>query len=654
MKMQSFTLLALFGVAAASFAWGQSPSGSASPAAAPAEQSPIPAYHTDIPPAQRRVFFGEMHLHTQMSFDAWTFGTRTTPDQAYKFGKGLPITVNGVTAQRAWPLDFMAVTDHSEFMGAIAQLNDPDSEFSKTETGQQIRAGGLRSFRVLAAQLHVKPTPTDLANAAKASHAWDVQMKATQDNYEPGKFTTLLAYEWTGSSPQGGNLHRNVFFSSDKAPPPFSSSDSNIAEDLWDYLDSVRARGIDAIAIPHNGNASGGAMYDWNTYRGNKPMDEAYVQRRAMEEPLTEIVQNKGQSDTVPELSPNDEFANFEIYDHLIAQPTKLSAAHGSYIREAFGRGLVIESKVGANPYKYGVVGASDFHNGLSASDENAFAGGAFGIDPKTMSPSAAVAKHTLTLGTPPLELDADAASSPEPVIPAANKDRPVRGTALENSGSGLTGLWAEENDRGAIFAALKRKETFATSGTRIRVRVFGGWGFEPKIIQDRDWVGRAYAEGVPMGSDLPAKPAEAHAPRFILQAAKDPDGANLDRIQIIKLWLDGGTYKEKIFDVALSGKRRIDRKTGKAAAVGNTVDLKNGTYRNTIGAAEFTTVWSDPEFDVTKPAVYYTRTLEIPTPRWSTLLAVRNGLPIPQGIPPTIQERAWTSPIWYTPVKTD
>ncbi len=413
----------------------------------------------------------------------------------------------------------------------------------------------------------------------------------------------------------------------------------------------MRARGIDAIAIPHNANASGGAMYDWNTYRGHKPMDEAYVQRRAMEEPLTEIVQNKGQSDTVPELSPNDEFANFEIYDHLIAQPDQAQRrAWQLYPRGARPwarhRGECRRQSVQIRRRR-----RLRHHNGLSTSDENAFAGGAFGIDPKTMLPSPAAAKRTLTLGSPPIELDADGASNPAPVVPEANKDRPVRGTALENSSGGLTGLWAEENTREAIFAALKRKETFATSGTRIRVRAFGGWGFQPGTIQDGNWVAQAYAQGAPMGSDLPAKPAGAKAPSFILEAAKDPDGANLDRVQVIKLWLDGGTYKEKIFDVALSGNRHVGR-TGKAPAVGNTVDLKTGTYSNTIGAAEFTAVWSDPEFDPAKPAVYYTRTLEIPTPRWSTLLAVKRGLDIPQGVPPTIQERAWTSPIWYTPAK--
>jgi hypothetical protein len=353
------------------------------------------------------------------------------------------------------------------------------------------------------------------------------------------------------------------------------------------------------------------------------------------------MVQTKGQSDTVPELSPTDEFANFEIWDHLLTSSSVKSNPNGSYIRQAYGRGLVIQSRVGANPYKYGVVGGSDIHNGLSASDESAVASGSSGLDPNTMLPRGDAAKNALGIIKHPSRIDFGAVQ--------ANRPRANENT-LEWSSPGITGVWAEENTRNAIFAALKRKETFATSGTRIRVRMFGGWNFDPKMIDSGDWVSKAYAEGVAMGSDLPAKPVSAGAPTFVFQAVKDPDGANLDRIQVIKLWLDGSGYKEKLFDVALSSNRKDDPETGRAVPVGNTVNLKTGTYRNTIGAAVLTAVWQDPEFDPTKPAVYYARTLEIPTPRWSTLLAVKNNLPIPAGVPATFQERAWTSPIWFTP----
>jgi hypothetical protein len=431
-----------------------------------------------------------------------------------------------------------------------------------------------------------------------------------------------------------------VIFKGDKAPLPFTSGDSPKPEDLWTYLETNRANGVEAIAIPHNGNVSGGLMYDWNNSDG-RPIDEAYAQRRALNEPLTEIVQNKGQSETVPELSSSDEFANFEIFDHLLTHPEEKSKANGSYIRQAWGRGLVIQQKVGVNPYKMGVVGAADFHNGLSASDESAFAGGPFGIDPKTALPSREEAKHRLHLVPTPSLIDEQAEATG-----AAHMDED--NTIF--SSSGLTGVWAERNDRDSIFAALKRKETFATSGTRMRVRVFGGWGFGADAMSKPGWVANAYAVGAPMGADLPARPAAAKAPSFIIQAAKAPDSGNLDRIQVVKVWLEGSDYKEKVFNVALSGGRKADPKTGRAPAVGDTVDLKTGRYTNTIGAPTLQTVWRDPEFEAGKAAVYYVRVLEIPTPRWTTLLAIKRHLPFAQGRAKTIQERAYASPIWYTP----
>jgi hypothetical protein len=508
------------------------------------------------------------------------------------------------------------------------------------------------AFLFVARARQAKKALQGLHMADVMRNAWDVEVKAANDNYEPGKFTTFIAYEWSakvtdkqnpGSTAPVGTIHRNVFFNSDHAPMPFSSNDSENPEDLWSYLEKTRAQGIDVIAIPHNGNLSGGMMYDWNDSYG-RAIDETYAQRRALNEPLTEIVQNKGQSDTVPQLSPSDEFANFEIYDRLLTSSTFKSKPDGSYIRQAFGRGLVIQSKVGVNPFKYGVVGASDIHNGLSASDEDAMASGPFGIDPHTMLPTGDAAKRALGYIKTPVPTDPDANTT-------SGGDKYI--DVLKFSSPGITGVWAEENTRNAIFAALKRRETFATSGTRIRVRMFAGWNFDSRMLNYGDWVGRAYAGGVPMGGDLPAKPASASAPRFILQAVKDPDGANLDRIQIIKIWLEGGDYKEKLFDVALSGNRRDNPKTGRAPRVGNTVNLKTGAYRNTIGAAVLTAIWQDPAFDPAKPAVYYARTLEIPTPRWSTLLAIRNRLPIPKDAAATIQERAWTSPIWYTPMKS-
>ena len=658
MKTRYVLLASALAMTSAAIALAQNatypPAASAPTAMAETPTAPTATYHSALPAAQRRAFFGELHLHTAMSLDAWALGTKVTPDQAYRFAKGETVMVpavqvareeglqtnSDVPAKRAWPLDFTAVTDHSEQMGLLIQLDDPNNVVAKTDVGQKVLKNPMSAFYFLRGPNRSEQAIASLNAPAALKHAWEVEVNAANDNYMPGKFTTFIAYEWSSMNQGKYNLHRNVFFNSDHAPLPFTSNQSGRPEDLWTYLEKTRTGGIDVIAIPHNGNASGGLMYDWNDSDG-RPIDEHYAQRRALNEPLTEIVQNKGQSDTIPALSPNDEFANFEVFDHLLTWPNIKGKVDGSYIRQALGRGLVIESKVGANPCKYGVVGASDIHNGLSASDENAMASSPFGIDPHTMLPHGDAAKRALDMIKTPALIDTDAAINHAP---------PTMEQNLLFSGAGITGVWAEENTRNSIFAALKRKETFATSGTRIRLRMFGGWNFDPKMTDDGNWVATAYATGVPMGGDLPARPTNAAAPAFVLQAVKDPDGANLDRIQIIKLWLENGTYKEKIFDVALSGERHDNPATGKAPAVGNTVNLKTGAYRNTIGAAVLTAVWQDPQFDAKTPAVYYARALEIPTPRWSTLLAIKNKLPIPKTAAATIQERAWTSPIWFTP----
>ncbi|HEY3949006.1 DUF3604 domain-containing protein [Phenylobacterium sp.] len=623
------------------------PAGGPSRAHAAGAEPPTPpgeTYRSPVAPEKRRVFFGELHLHTTMSLDAWTYGTKVTPDQAYKFARGEPvivpavqvkneegITSGDVSARRAWPLDFAAVTDHSEYLGAMHQLDDPQSAFSKSATGQAIqsyandleRRGnvGQAIGRTGAAGRQA------VRDATAASNGWAVEMKAANDNYRPGTFTTFVAYEWSARGDAGGTMHRNVIFNAAQAPSPFTADDSNKPEALWKYLEATRAKGIDVIAIPHNSNLSRGHDFDWNMSDG-RPIDESYALERAANEPLVEMGQHKGTSETRPELSMEDEFANFELVDAVRGE-------HGSYVREAYGRGLIIQSKVGANPFKMGVVGGSDIHNGLSVSDESAYAGsGPYGIDPKTMLPAREVAEKAM--------------SSRER---GAAREEGGKFHPVQFSPGSLTGVWAEENTRNAIFAALKRKETFATSGTRIRLRMFGGWGFDPAAIRRADWVKSAYASGVPMGSDLPARPQAAKAPRFVLQAMKDPAGANLDRIQVIKVWLKpDGTYGEKVFDAVLSGGRKVDPKSGKAPAIGDTVDLKTATYRNSIGAASLATVWQDPEFDPRTAAVYYARALEIPTPRWSTILAVKEKLPLPTAVPATIQERAWSSPIWFTP----
>jgi hypothetical protein len=432
-----------------------------------------------------------------------------------------------------------------------------------------------------------------------------VEIRAANANYQPGRFTTLIGYEWTATPGRGVHMHRNVIFAGDTAPAPFTSVDSNRPQDLWAYMEGVRRQGVQVLAIPHNSNLSDGRDFDWNDLTG-KPIDARYALMQALNEPLVEIAQTKGTSETTPQLSPNDEFAGFEIMDRIYAGETE-AKQHGSYVREGYGRGLVLQSRLGANPFRMGVVGGSDIHNGLSVSDEAAATASSNGLDVKTMSPARGPLRQALGMN--------------EGVGVRPNGQR--ENDPLQFASAGITGVWAEENTRAAIFAALRRKETFATSGTRIRVRMFGGWDFSPALLRGADWVRTAYARGAAMGSDLPARAAAAASPSFVVQAMKDASGAKLDRVQIVKLWLAGETYREKVFDVALGGG---------------------------AGAVTLQTVWRDPEFDAQVPAVYYARVIEKPTPRWTTQLARRNNLPPPKGAPQTIQERAWTSPIWYTP----
>jgi hypothetical protein len=663
MRTQTLLILSLLAMAIAVRGGAAS---AAAPQATPARSA------ANAAPESRRAFFGQLHIHTQASYDAWAMGTKLTPAQAYAFARGDTVQVpasqlllqqglssaGSVAAKRAWPLDFMAVTDHAENLGVMASLDAPGSSFARTALGQHLlKAPAYAQFARVAAELGIDPPlPPEWNDTQVVSDTWEMEKRAARDYNQPGVFTTFVAFEWT-AMPNGRNLHRNVIFAGADAPPPFGANQSKRPEDLWTYLESVRARGEEVIAIPHNGNASGGLMYDWNDSDG-RPIDEAYAQRRATNEPLTEIIQIKGQSETHPQLSPNDEFANFEIFDHLLPSLSTRSEPNGSYIRQAYGRGLVIESRIGVNPYKYGLVGGSDVHNGLENSDERATVGGdTGGIDPRTMLPQGDTAKGMIGLTTPTTYWDLITGTPLEKALKVKPREEKTpeerladQRSVVEMGSGGLTGVWAEENTRASLFAALKRKETFATSGTRIRVRMFGGWGFDRALLRRADWLRRAYRTGAPMGGDLPARPATAGAPTFIVQASKDPDGANLDRIQIVKLWLSGGSYQEKIYDVALSDARRVNLVTGKAPALASTVDLKTGAIGNGSGAAMLDTVWKDPQFDPATPAVYYARVLEIATPRWSTLLALRNGLPLTTLAPATIQERAWSSPLWFTP----
>lgn len=604
--------------------------------------------------SERRAFFGQLHIHSVLSYDAWSFGTKVTAAQTYAFAKGQAITVpqdqlswpmqqgmaapQGVQAKRPWPLDFMAITDHAENLGVNASLENPDSPFAKTDLGKRLIADpGYAVFAKRAADLKVDPPlPPEWNDAATVQAAWDELKQVARDYNEPGVFTTFLAFEWT-SMPQGKNLHRNVIFSGLDAPIPFSAAISTKPEALWAWMEDIRAGGHDVIAIPHNGNLSDGLMYGWDGPDG-QPMDAAQAARRALNEPLTEIAQIKGQSETVPALSPDDHFAGFEVYDHLLASGVIKSQPDGSYIRQAFGRGLAIRARTGVNPYHYGVVGGSDLHNGLSVEGAPYTTGGDMGgIDPDTMLSDVDIARGRIGLVTPPTYWDV-LNGTPLAQTLGLNADKSEAQkladatSMVEMGSSGLTGIWAPENTRAALFAAMRRRETFATSGSRLKVRMFGGWDFEGGMLAG-DWVAAAYARGVPMGGVL--QPGKG-APGFILEAVCDPFGAHLDRLQIIKVWPGG----EAVMDVARTGP------DGQS-----TVDLARGTYDNSIGAERLAAFWRDPEFDPAQGASYYLRALEIPTPRWSTVLAAKFGLPLSPHVPPVVQNRAWGSPITIAPM---
>ncbi len=584
---------------------------------------------------ERNAYFGDLHVHTMLSMDAyWMFGTRLGPEEAYRFARGDEVMFMGQSIRRRRPLDFMAVTDHGVLLGSGLAMEDPDSALATSAIGHEFRAGhrqgrwGRAGLRFLGALTSGDADITTLSRSA-----WDRIVEAANGFYEPGAFTTFIAYEWTTdnttSDGAGGPIHRNVIFRGDTAPRPFSSVDSQRPEDLWSYLEEHRSRGTEGLIIPHNGNTSNGAMYAWTDSDG-RPIDEAYARRRLLNEPISEIAQMKGQSEVHPALAPNDEFASFELWDMTF--DGRRSEPAGSTIRDAYGRGLVLGERAGANPYKMGVIGASDYHGALSEEGEDAVYGSkAFnGVSADFEVPRSHV-ESMFGLG--------------EPEIPAGG---------MTTGSGGLAGVWAEANTREAIYDALRRKETYATSGTRMRIRFFGGWHYPDGLPDQVDWVQAAYAGGAPMGGDLAARPAGGGAPRFVLRAVKDPDGANLDRAQIVKVWRDGDGYRDQVYDVALSDGRAADPTTGDAPAVGNTVDLSSATYTNSIGATQLSAVWDDPAFDPAIPAVYYLRVLEIPTPRWSLFVAVKLGRPHPTDHPPTIQERAWSSAIWYVPQPRD
>ena len=580
-------------------------------------------------------YFGDLHLHTRNSFDAYIFNVRASPDEAYAYAKGGTIKhATGLDMKmNSGPLDFLAVTDHSEYLGVLPAINTPGDPYASVPYANDLFATDPvkvnAAFRKFGDALRTGKRMEEFADLRTVKSAWRDIIESAKKHYEPGKFTTLIGYEYT-SAPEGRNLHRNVIFAGDAAPElPFTALESQNPEELWKWMDQQRAAGVEALSITHNSNGSNGTMYERTKWDGS-PVDRAWSELRARNEPLAEVTQVKGTSETHPLLSPNDEFAGFEIMEWYIGSSTPITKFDGGYVRKAMKDGLEIEKQTGANPYKFGLVGASDTHNAAGSYEEDNY-----------------LSKVGIQDATPQRR------GSAPPDGKTWDNYKPADNIARFSTwgASGLTGVWAKENTREEIYGALRRKETFATTGPRIRVRFFAGYGIGAAPITTDDGVKNAYANGVAMGADLVGK-ADGK-PDFQVMAMRDANSAPLQRIQVVKGWLDAnGKAQEKVFDVACSDGGKIDPKTQRCADNGATVDVKTCAYSQDKGDAELSAVWSDPEFDPKLNAFYYARVLENPTCRWSTWDANRLGIEPNPDLQKTIQERAYTSPIWFIPTK--
>jgi hypothetical protein len=585
----------------------------------------------------KNAYFGDLHLHTRNSFDAYIFNVRGSPDDAYAYAKGGTIKhpLGYDLAMKSGPLDFLAITDHSEYLGVLPAINTPGDPYSSVPYAKELFATDQvavnAAFRRFADTVRDGKRMPEYGDLRTVRSAWNDTIDAAKRYNEPGKFTSLIGYEFT-SAPGGRNLHRNVIFSGDQAPEmPYSALESQNPEDLWRWMDQQRANGMEALSIPHNSNGSDGTMFERTMWNG-QPVDRAWAELRQRNEPLAEITQVKGTSETHPLLSPNDELAGFEIMEWYIGTATPVTKFDGGYVRKALKDGLEIEAKVGVNPYKHGLIGASDSHLAAGTYEEDNYS-----------------SKVGIRDGTPELR-----GSVPPPGQTWASYKIPDNIVRFSTWGaSGLTGVWAEENTRESIYGALRRKETFATSGPRIRVRFFAGYGLGGTQLASEDGVKAAYAGGVPMGADLVGR-ADGK-PDFLVMAMRDTRSAPLQRIQIVKGWVDAkGKAFEKVFDVACSNGGQVDARTQRCPDNGATIDIKSCVIPQDRGNNELAASWSDPEFDPKLSAFYYARVVENPTCRWSTWDALRAGVEPNPKLPTTIQERAYTSPIWFIPVKAN
>ena len=576
------------------------------------------------------VYFGDTHLHTELSMDAGAFGNRIGLDEAYKFAKGESVTSSsGLTAKLSRPLDFLVVADHSDGMGLFQALFNKDEWIMKYPQGKKWSKliedgrGGEAAIDLIKnfsqGTMDMNPIDPTLMRSV-----WDMTVDAAEKYNEPGKFTAFIGYEWT-SLIAGNNLHRVVIYrdNEDKARGhiPYTNTQSPDPEDLWTNLEEYEKNtNGQVLAIPHNGNLSNGIMF-METAVDGRDFDKAYVDRRIQWEPLYEITQIKGDGEAHPFLSPNDEFADFENWafgnlDLSVAKTNDM--LKGEYAREALKTGLKLKGKLGTNPYKFGFIGSTDSHTTLATADDNNFFGKASNVEP-----SKERWNHPF--------ITSDKASI----------------MTWQTVASGYAAVWAKENTRASIWDAMKRKETYGTTGSRMQIRFFGGWDYTKSDLKG-DWVKTGYEKGVPMGGDL--KNGLNKKPSFLINALMDPEYGSLDRVQVVKGWMNAdGSLEEKVFDVAWSGSRKIG-KNGKVPSVGNSVNLKDASWDNSIGSTELSTVWVDPEFDPALEAFYYVRVIEIPTPRWTLYDKLNHGAELSEEVPLTMTQRGYTSPIWYSP----
>jgi hypothetical protein len=587
----------------------------------------------------KMVYWGDTHLHTSLSTDAGMIGNRLGPEEAYRFARGeTVVSSTGVRARLQRPLDFLVTADHAENLGLAPMIAERNPDLLKLDFGKRISQliydGNYGDAYTLWGQGMATRQDPLAGQDGLTRTMWERLTAAAEEFNEPGKFTALIGFEWT-SSPGGNNLHRNVIFrgSKDDADQvlPFSNYDSTDPEDLWAWMQAYEEKtGDRALAIAHNGNLSNGLMFDDRTSSG-KRLTRDYAERRMRWEPVYEVTQMKGDGEAHPSLSPNDEFADYGTWDKgsFGPEPKTPEMLPREYAREAYKRGLQYEDRLGANPFKFGMIGSTDSHTSLATIEENNYFGKATPAEPSA-DPERFHEKITGFLEEP------------------GGPDITIR--HFKTLASGLAAVWATDNTREAIWDAMKRKEVYATTGTRMTVRVFAGWDFEEVEVQRPNFAEIGYVRGVPMGGDLRDAP-DGKVPGFMIRALRDVDGANLDRVQIVKGWLDGeNKVHERVYDVLCSDDRTINGEHRCERPVGNTVDVASATYTNSIGEPLMLAYWQDPDFDPEQRAFYYVRVLEIPTPRWTTYDAAFFGVDLPEGVPATHQERAYTSPIWYTP----